>query len=302
MILHEFDYHRPATRTEALALVGSQPGRCCLYGGGTDVLVRLKQGQLKPCLVVDLKGLGLDRLVFDPAQGLSIGAVTTLRDIEVSTEVARWYPALHEAVSHMASTQVRSRATIGGNLCNAAPSADTAPPLIVYGASVVIEGAVESRVGETDQPGSSVTREIPVEKLFLGPGATVLLPVEIMTEVRVPGPLARTGSAYLKLRRTEKDIALVGVAALFRLDNQGACAEVRIALGAVAPTPVRARGAEKILRDRQATDELVSLAAEAAMLDASPIDDMRASARYRRDMIRELTRETLKIALTRAKS
>lgn len=301
MIVNHFDYYRPGTLAEALSITGSRQGRVSLMAGGTDILLRIKQGQAKPDTVVDLKGLGLDRLVFDPAQGLVVGAATTLREIESSPEVARWYPALYEAVSHMASTQVRNRATIGGNLCNAAPSADTAPPLIIYGASAVIQGLTGSRDGMQEKPESSVTREIPVEKMFLGPGATVLLPVEIMSEVRAPGPLACTGSAYLKLRRTEKDIALVGVAALVRLDSKGACVEVRIALGAVAPTPVRARSAEKVLQGMQPTDELITRAAEAAVTDASPIDDVRASACYRREMVRELTGEALKIALMRAR-
>lgn len=303
LILHDFDYFKPATMAEALSLLGSNPGCYCLLGGGTDIVIRLKQGRLTPRIVVDLKKLALGGLSFESKKIFKIGAVTTLRDIEASPEVAKYYPALHEAVTHMASTQIRSRATIGGNLCNAAPSADTAPPLLVYGARLFAEGITEENANRSNRTEHQFTqRSFSIEEFFVGPGANSLHSGEILTEVLISLPPARTGSAYLKLRRTEKDIALAGAAVLLTLDTQDKCADARIALGAVAPTPVRARAAEEILLGRPVTDELIHIAAKAALMDCNPIDDFRASARYRMDMIKELTLRALKTAFARARS
>lgn len=293
MILNDFDYFKPATLAEALSLLKANPGRCSLLGGGSDLIVRLKQARAAPQIVVDLKGLELCGLTFDASGAFKIGTAVTLRDLEASPEVKKCFPALYEAVAHMASTQIRSRATIGGNLCNAAPSADTAPPLLVYGATLVAERIDGEKV---------VARRFPIEDFFTGPGMNSLQASEILTQILLPPPPARTGSTYLKLRRTEKDIAIVGAAALLTLDRGDKCTDVKIALGAVAPTPVRARAAEVLLLGRPVTDELICMAAKAAILDAKPIDDFRASARYRRDMVLELTKRALRTAFYQAKS
>ncbi|TEB08964.1 FAD binding domain-containing protein [Pelotomaculum propionicicum] len=304
MILHDFDYFRPATIAQALSLLEANPDSCCLLGGGTDLIVRLKQGRLTPKIVIDLKELNLSGLSFASNDVCKIGALTTLRDIEISPEIASNYPALHEAVTHMASKQIRSRATIGGNLCNAAPSADTAPPLLVYEASLVAESPSADKVNQNKKTKPvSIRRNISIRQFFNGPGLNSLNQNEILTEVLLPLLPARTGSTYLKLRRTEKDIAIVGVAALITLDSQGThCIDAKIALGAVASTPVRASAAEELLRGRPLTDEILNMAAKAALLDAKPIDDFRASARYRRDMIKELTLRALRTATSRAES
>lgn len=300
MILKDFTYCKPFMLAEAWQYLSPQAGRSCVLAGGTDLLIRLKQGTVSPDFLVDIKGLGLGALVFNSVEGLTVGAAVTLNDICENIDVTRWYPALYEAVAHMASYQIRNRATVGGNLCNAAPSADTAPPLIIYGATAVIEGAREA--GSATKGNRQITREIPVEKFIIGPGKTVLLPTEILTEIRVPLPPAGSGSAYIKLRRTEKDIALVGVAVQIRVSKQGICTEIRIALGAVAPTPIRAKSAERVMQGQLVTDDLIYRAAAAAVSDASPIDDVRATAAYRRDMINELTVNAVKKAMVRSRT
>jgi carbon-monoxide dehydrogenase medium subunit len=284
---------------EAWAQLSSRSGRIALLAGGTDLLVRLKQGEPCPELLVDIKELGLGELVFDSANGLTIGAAAPLNEVCAHTDVRLFYPALHQAAISIASHQIRNRATIGGNLCNAAPSADTAPPLIIYDATAVITGPGDTQTSEEVE--KQITRKISVENFIIGPGRTVLLPAEILKEVRLPLPKPGSGSAYVKLSRTEKDIAIVGVAALVRVSAQGVCTDVRIALGAVAPTPIRALRAEELLQGRQLDDELLARAAATAASEASPIDDVRASATYRRDMIRELTRDALKKALLHCK-
>lgn len=311
MIFHDFQYLRPHSLKQALALVSAHQGCCRVLAGGTDLLLRLKQGDVAPGVIVDLKGVGLNRVAFEGtgAQGtLTIGALATLAEIIAKPEVGQHYPALYQALIYMASTQVRNRATLGGNLCNAAPSADTAPPLMIYEARArleQLEGKI-SPAGLDDLDDANVlsisSRELPVEQLFAGPGVTVLGPAEVVTEVTVPLPLPGTGSAYVKLRRTEKDIALVGVAALIQLDNQGACAQARVALGAVAPTPVRAAAAEAELVGSNLDESVVTRAAKAAAQDARPIDDVRASARYRRDMVEVLTKEAVTSAVADARA
>ena len=285
-----FDYREPATLDEAVALLHAGGGEAAVLAGGTDLLVQIRERVRRPAQVVNIKKiLGLDAFEFDARSGLTIGALATARALETSDLIRRHYAGLHAAVVHFASIQVRHRATIVGNVCRASPSADTLPPLIADGATVRILGPAGVRTVE-------------LEQFCTGPGRTVLADGEIVTHLHVPAPAPRTGKAYIKHgRRVEMELATVGVAATVTLDANGALADARIALAAVAPTPLRAHGAEAALRssavaqgrlDRQAFDA----AAEAAMRESRPIGDVRASAEYRREMVRVLVRRALEQA------
>jgi carbon-monoxide dehydrogenase medium subunit len=204
----------------------------------------------------------------------------TSRAIEISPVVQEKYPGLAQAVRDLGSIQVRNRATVVGNICRASPSADTLPPLIADGASARIYG-----------PGGE--RVVLLEEFFTGPGRTVLKPDELVTEITIPPPPPRTGRIYIKHgRRKAMELATVGVAISLTLEGD-TCREIRIALGAVAPTPIRARRAEALLRDQVIDERLADAAARAARDESRPIGNVRASAEYRREMVEVLTRRAI---------
>lgn len=287
-----FDYAEPRTLTEASAALRGHDGFASVMAGGTDLLVEIKEHLRRVQCVVNIKRIpGLDGLSFDAATGLRFGALTTARAIELNPDVARHYPGLAQAVRELGSIQVRHRATVVGNICRASPSADTLPPLIADGARIVI--------GD----GHS-TREMLLEDFFSGPGKTALQPGELVLTIAVPPPPAafgthaRTGRVYIKHgRRKAMELATVGVAVSLTLDAAGVCTQARIALGAVAPTPIRARAAETLLEGTRIGPESLAGAAERAMLACTPISNVRASAAYRREMVGVLTRRALEQAL-----
>lgn len=278
--MRRFEYFEPATLGEAVALLARYQGRALPLAGGTDLLVELKEQLRRADCVINIKKIpGIGGLGFDARQGLRIGALATAREVEISPVVLEKYASLAQASRELGSIQVRNRATIVGNVCRASPSADTLPPLIADGARVVIHGGR----GE---------RQIALEDFFTGPGKTVLEPDELVTEIRVPAPAPRTGKIYIKHgRRKAMELATVGVAVSLS-EN-----EIRIVLGAVAPTPIRARRAEELLRGKTLNDELIEKAAEAAVSESRPISNVRASAQYRRDMVGVLTRRAIQQAL-----
>ena len=284
-----FDYAEPATLDEAVSLLGAGAGNAVVFAGGTDLLVQMREHVRTPAQVVNIKKiLGLDVLAFDPADGLTIGALTTTRAIETSDVVRRHYAGLHAATVHFASIQVRHRATVVGNVCRASPSADTLPPLIADQAVLRVQG----RHG---------TREVAVEDFCTAPGRTVLGADELVTGISVPAPLPHTGKVYLKHgRRTEMELATVGVAVTLTMDGAH-CRDVRIVLAAVAPTPLRVVTAEAELRDRPVDAASIAAAAAAAMAESRPIGDVRGSADYRREMVGVLTRRALQQALEAAR-
>ncbi len=284
-----FDYAEPATLDEAVALLDAGAGRSVVFAGGTDLLVQMRENVRTPAQVVNIKKiLGLDALAFDPVDGLTIGALTTTREIETSDLVRRHYAGLHAATVHFASIQVRHRATVVGNVCRASPSADTLPPLIADGAVLRVQGC-------------QGMREVAVEGFCTAPGRTLLAPDELVTRINVPAPLPHTAKVYLKHgRRTEMELATVGVAVTLTLDG-ARCRDVRIVLAAVAPTPLRAVAAEAALRDRPVDAGSIAAAAAAAMAESRPIGDVRGSADYRREMVGVLTRRALQQALEAAR-
>ncbi|RJR41540.1 MAG: xanthine dehydrogenase family protein subunit M [Desulfobacteraceae bacterium] len=278
--LPQFEYHAPATIEEALRFLSQHGARSKLLAGGTDLLVSMKKRTTTPVHLVNLKGIGeLRSIDYDARQGLRIGSLATIGDIGRSQVIREKFTALWDAADVMAAPQVRNLGTIGGNLCSAVPSADTAPPLIAMGASVRLLGSKGERI-------------LPVEKLFQGPGQSILEPDEILMEVRIPDPPEKSAGAYLKLmRRNAMDLALVGVAVFLRMSvDKGRCEEARIALGAVAPTPIRSVGAERVLAGKGIDEDSASMAGEAAAAEARPITDVRATEEYRRTMVGVLTK------------
>jgi len=280
-----FEYLRPSSVEEACAMLASADGPVKALAGGTDLLVQMKQGGLEPHALVSLRDVpGLDALYLDEDGGLVIGSVTPLAALENSPDVLRAFPGIAEAASFVGSMQVRSRATVGGNLCNAAPSADTAPILIACGATAVITD------GRTE-------RRLLLEDFFTGPGQTVLKPGELLKAVVVP-PLQETRFAkYFKSFRSAMDCCTVGVAVCADFaPGTTEVRDVRLALGAVAPTPIRARAAEALLVGRELDDALLDRASAEAAGDAQPIDDLRASAEYRKILVEVLSRRALAAA------
>ena len=285
-----FDYLEARNLRQALALLQRHGEDARVVAGSTDFLVRWRQGFWRPACVVSIKGIpALSRIRYSPANGLNLGALATVQDIETHTAVRRHYPALATGATAFAGVQVRNLATVGGNVCNASPAGDTLPALLAFDAQCRIAGPDGERV-------------LPLTEFFRGPGRTALNPGEILTALTLPPSLPNSGSLYIKHSpRGAMDIATVGVASVVTLDESGqVCRDARIALGAVAPTPLRAYAAEEILRGQSLTPELLSEAAVAAQSIATPIDDVRGSAAYRRAMVEALTRRTLEQAFRMA--
>lgn len=285
----KFEYHAPRSVAEAVDQLSLYGKNAKVFAGGTDLFVSMKKREVLPEHLINLKEIEeLKNTHHDEAEGFRIGALVTLGELERSKIVKERFPILWDAIDVMAAPQIRNLGTIGGNLCSAVPSADTAPPLITLGATVTIAGSA----GE---------RTVLVEDLFKGPGESVLAPDEILTEILIPAPPDNSGGAYFKLmRRNALDLALVGVAVSLRLDgDRKVCEEARIALGAVAPTPTRALKAEEVLQGRNIDDDLAAQAGRVASEEARPITDIRASEEHRREMVGVLTKRAIMTALKR---
>jgi len=280
-----FNYLAPVTLDEALSLLARYKGKAKVIAGGTDFIPKLKRREIgAPERVIDLKAIpGLDNIKYD-VSGLSLGALVTIGAVETSAIIREKFGVLAQAARSMASPQVRNRGTIAGNICNAVPSADSAPPLLTIGAKLKLV----SQEGE---------RVVGIEDFFTGPGQTALANDEILQEIQIPHPPPNSQGIYLKLTpRRAMDLAIVGVAVVI-IPQDGICKDIRIALGAVAPTPIRARRAEVVLKGQKLDDNLIEKAARTAAGEARPIDDHRASAEYRRDMVEVLVRRAIKQAI-----
>jgi CO/xanthine dehydrogenase FAD-binding subunit len=277
--LPSFDYVRAGTPDEAIRLLKEHGATARLLMGGTDLFARMRDGFIQPQVVVDVKHLpGMQDVVYDEQTGLTIGAAVTMNQVTLHSIVQTHYPLLVEAANSVASYQLRNRATMGGNLCNASPAADTAPAVLVLEGSIVLHGP-------------SGAREVPADEFFLGPGETAMQADELMTAIRLPLPPAGSVGRYLKLGRNKVgDLAIVGVAVLGFPDEttpSGYC--FRIGLASVAPVPLRAPEAEEVLAANLPDEETLVLAADKAMAAATPINDVRSSAAYRKAMVRALT-------------
>jgi len=275
-----FEYYRPLSLEEALVLLDKLEDAMVL-AGGTDLVLDLKTGRYKPKSIVDTSGLKELKYIVDTGEALRIGALTTIQELVDSPIIASKTPLLWEAAREFAYWQIRNMATIGGNLCNASPAADTAPPLLVYEAVV----KAVSTSGE---------RYIPVTEFFLGPRRTALDKKELLVEVVVPyRNLERHGYAYRKIgRRRGHDISIVSVAVALRVDD-GLITDTRIALNSVAPVPIRARSIEEFLLGKEPSIDLFRDGSKLVDRDISPISDVRAPAEYRLHVSRILVEELL---------
>ncbi len=270
----------PKNVSEALSFLEKHNGTVKVIAGGTDLVPQMKRRALTPKYLVSLARIADLNFIYDTRNGLTIGATTTLTEIKESPVINKNYPVISDSVSVMASSQIRNIATLTGNLCNALPSADSAPPLMVLQAKLKIAGPEKERT-------------ILVEDLFTGPRKTVLGPYELVTEIVIPPPAGY--GVYLKhMLRAEGDLAMVGVAVYLTLDpKKEICLDARIALGAVAPTPIRAIKAEDALKGKPIGNELIEKVAKLASEEAKPIDDIRSSAAYREEMVRVLTKRAI---------
>ncbi len=284
--MRNFEYYAPASLAEALALLNNRGHEARVLAGGTDLVVQMKGGHARPAVIVDVKNIPeLKRLKWSEGENLHIGAAVPLSRVIAFAPIRDRYGILHQACSLIGSVQLRNRGTVGGNICNAAPSADTAPPLLCLGARAVVA-----------QPGG--TRTVPLETFFLGVGQTVLAHNELLVAVEIPTPSPNSSGYYLRhTPRQEMDISVASVASLLVFSPpDNVCREARIALGALAPTPLRVPRAEAILAGTIPTEAAIEEAANLAASAASPISDVRASAEYRRELVKVLTRRTLQKA------
>jgi CO/xanthine dehydrogenase FAD-binding subunit len=288
--MQSFDYQKVYSLQEALDAASASKGASAFLAGGTDLLVQIKEGKKQPRCVIDVKGIHEMAGLTLSGDELSIGALTCIRTLETSLPVSEKVPLLAQAAAKLGSVQVRHRATVGGNLCNASPSADTASALLALDAQVEICGKTGMRV-------------IDLDRFFLGPGATVLGDGELLTRLKIPLTPNRQGSVFYKLStRKAMDLAFVGVAVLIKLGGNDEIRKTRISLGAVAPTPIRVQSAEKLLEGIILSPEAARESAELAARSCEPISDYRASAEYRREMVRELCQQGLLAAYRQAKS
>ena len=283
-----FDYAAPRSVSEAVGLLASHPG-ARLLAGGTDLLVQLRAGRKETDYVVDIKRIPeLNAIEYDPQRGLTLGAAVPCYRIYGDSTVSRNYPALAEVAALIGGTQIQGRASIGGNLCNAAPSADSIPLLIAMGARCRIAGA-------------KGTREIAVEDFCIAPGRTVLEAGELLVSLHLPPPKPHSGARYLRfIPRNEMDIAVAGAGVEVVLEN-GTFRSARIALASVAPTPLFVREAGEGLAGKPVNEAGIAAAADAARSAAKPITDMRGTAEYRRHLCAVLTRRALETAVQRAR-
>ena len=285
-------YFEPTSIDEATDILRRGSGHFKPFAGGTDVIINLRRHTASYSGLVNIKRLpGITDWLANPGEGLRIGAATPFRELERSFSVTQRFKALGESIRVIGSLQLRNQATIGGNLCNASPAADSAPPLMVSGATVtyVNDGAEK--------------QNLPMEQFFTGPGRSVLGHDGLLLWVDLPEPPEHSGDCFQRFSpRGALDIGIVSVASRITLDaSTGRIHDVAIALGAVAPTPVRAPQAEDSLRGQEPTPDAVALAGKIAKEECSPIDDIRGSASYRQVLVEVLVRRTLEQAIQRAK-
>jgi carbon-monoxide dehydrogenase medium subunit len=285
ILAQEFGYLEPRTIDEALQYLADYGEKTRIIAGGTDLLVQMKTGKACPQYLLNISKIPALRYLIEET-GLRIGVLTTFREIERSQVIRERYTALFEAAKSISSVQIQTMGTVGGNLCNASPAADSAPPLLVFNGKVKLMDVRQERT-------------LPLEKFFAGPGKTVLRPDEFLVEVQVDGMPDRTGSAFKKIGRVSADLSKVSVAvAIVRKDDL--CEECRIALGAVAAVPLRARKSEEILKGKKLKESLIEKASLEVAQEISPIDDIRSTAWYRKEVAKVMVGDAIRLAWERA--
>lgn len=268
--MHRFDYHTPRSLEEAFGLMADAKGQARYIAGGTDLMVRTKQGLVQPRVLISLRQVQELQGIEPGDDFLVIKGMTLLRDIESSDQVESVAPALKQAVRSLANVQIRNVATLGGNLVNASPAADTPPPLLVYAAELLLTGP-------------NGDRTVALEDFFLGPGQTCLWQGELLKEVRIPWKPDKSRSAFQKIGRTAKDLAVVNAAVCLEMQGN-ACSFCRLATGAVAPVPMRLKSVEDFLNGKEITSSLLDQVKAMVDKKVSPISDLRGSEAYRRDL------------------
>lgn len=289
--MHAINYESPTTVDEAIKLLASHGEKARPLIGGTDLIIQLRAGVRRPEYVVDLKAIPeLRRISFSLQDGLRLGAAVSCIEIQENADMRRYYPGLTEAAHLIGSLQIQSRASVGGNLCNGSPAADTTPALIALGAKARVTGAKGERI-------------VPVETFCTGPGVTVLEPGELLIELLIDAPERHSSDAYLRfIPRNEMDIAVVGVGGAITLEtDEDRVVAARIGLGAVGPTPIFAAEASKALIGKKLDESTIEEAARLAIAAATPIDDMRGTAEFRRHVVGVLTRRVVAKAAERAR-
>jgi carbon-monoxide dehydrogenase medium subunit len=289
--LQDFEYSVARTVSEAVSLLAEKGNLARPLAGGTDILVQLRSGRRRLERLVEIKDIPeVNELSYDPQHGLRLGAAVPCYRMYQDEQVAQAYPGLIDVAALIGGIQIQGRATLGGNLCNAAPSADAVPALIALGATCSIAGP-------------NGTTEVPVENVCTAPGQTILKDGELLVSFHIPAPQQHSGAHYLRfIPRNEMDIAVAGVGSSVVLDASGkSFVSARVSLASVAPTPLFVEEAGAALAGKEVTDEAIDNAAEVAMAAARPIDDMRGTIRQRRHLVGVLTRRTLRGAIERAK-
>jgi CO/xanthine dehydrogenase FAD-binding subunit len=289
--MQPFAYQAPTSVGEAVALLADPTQGARPFAGGTDLLVQMRRGLFAPEMLVDVKRIPeLNRIAFDSTEGLTIGAAVCCAWLCDHPAVRQYYPGLIDAAAIIGGAAIQRRATLGGNLCNAAPSGDSIPAMIILGATVTVAGP-------------HGTRTVPVADFCTAPGKTVLKPGELLISIHLPTPAPHTGARYLRfIPRGEMDIAVAGAGAWLALsDDHTTITDARIALSAVAPTPLFVEAAGTALTGKAPTEEAFAAAATIAQEAARPISDVRGTAAQRRHLVGVLTRRALQGALQRAK-
>jgi CO/xanthine dehydrogenase FAD-binding subunit len=285
ILAQEFEYLEPKTIEEALLQLITYGDKAKVIAGGTDLIVRMKRGMVHPEVLISIARIpALHYLNCD--KGLRIGALTPFQELEKSILIREKYTALFEAARSVSRTQIKKMGTVGGNLCNASPAADSAPPLMVLGGKVKLVGRDAERV-------------VLLEEFYAGLGKTVLSSTELLAEVQLPEVKEGTGSAFLKVARVAADPAKLNVAVAIEREND-VCRDCRIALGSVAPKPFRTLDAEVILKGKTLTGDLIVRASQRASEEIEPITDIRSTIEYRRDVAKVIVRDAIKLAWERA--
>jgi carbon-monoxide dehydrogenase medium subunit len=283
--MEPFEYIKPNTLDEAVDALNKNPN-ASLLAGGTDLIVGMKYNSISPQCVIDLKKIPrMDTVEFD--HGWRFGALLTIRDIETSKQLRDALPFLGQAATALGSIQVRNRATLGGNLCNASPCSN-------FGAMLLAMDAVLKIVSKSGE------RQVLLQDFFKGPNQTILKRGEILTEIMIPEHAGKTDGIFLKHSAGKSnDLGLVNIAiTLQRNTNRDQCQQIAIAMGAVAPTPMRAKQAEAILNNKLLTSDLITKAARRASEEAAPISDFRASADYRRNLVAAMVAKGIHMILS----
>lgn len=292
MSLPKFEYIAAKSIEEAANLAAELGDKCMVMAGGTDIIPLLKDRVKEPEYIIDLKTIpGINKLEYVKGEGLNIGALTKLQEIETSEVVKKEFAAVADAAHYVASTQIRCKGTMVGNICNASPSADTASILLVMNAKV-----------KTVRANAINGREIPISGFFKHVKKTCLEQGELVTEINIPELKSGEGAAYYKHAiRKAMDLAIIGVASWVKMDGNK-ITDCRIAVGGASVTPFRSEAAEKVLIGNEYSEDLLEKAAVAAMDSCKPISDVRASAEYRADMVRVFTKRSFKKALETLKA